>query len=132
MPAAAHPMIFPIIPKRSPRNTVRILPPYKAAIQGRQPLSHTEIARLVDPISERTANNANAPAQATQNRSAKNTVPVLSDSFVTHSSMVFIKSGRTPRAATAPNIHFADALAYVVLTYFFIFSTGISSDHIFT
>ena len=56
-------------------------------------------------------------AQATQNRSAKNTAPAVSDSFVMHNRTVFVKVGKRLSAASTPKIHFAEKHPYAALTY---------------
>ena len=43
-----------------------------------------------------------------QNRSAKNTAPAVSDSFVMHNRTVFVKVGKRLSAASTPKIHFAE------------------------
>ena len=130
MPAAAHPMIFPVSPNFPPRSSIRISPPYKVAIQGMKPFTHMTAACFVCPFAERIAKKANIEAQTTQSKSARKTAPVLNDSFVMHNSIVFIKSGKMLSAASAPKSHFAEALIYASLKYSPIFFIGASSDSI--
>ena len=66
-------------------------------------------------------------AQTTQNRSAKNTAPAVSDSFVIHNRTVFVKVGKRLSAASTPKIHFAEKHPYAARTYSPNFLIDISS-----